>query len=57
MDRKKRLKKIESLQKQIQKHKDKIAHYEGKNDALVDYWEKEIDGFEEQIREEEDKLV
>jgi hypothetical protein len=42
MDKKKRLKKIESLKKQKEKHREKIDSYKGKNDYLLDYWEKEI---------------
>lgn len=54
MDTKKRLKKIESLRKQIKKHKEKIASYEGKNYLLIEYWEKEVKGFEAEIRKEEE---
>jgi vacuolar-type H+-ATPase subunit I/STV1 len=56
MDKKKRLKKIESLEIQIEKHKEKLKSYEGKNYTLADYWEKEIEQFEEAIEEEKDKL-
>ena len=56
MDKKKRRKKIESLKKQKQKHLEKIKDYEGKDYALIDYWEKEIKNFDEEIREEERKL-
>ncbi len=56
MDKKKRLKKIKSLEKQKERHKDKIESYEGRNYALLEYWEKEIERFEEDISEEKEKL-
>ena len=56
MDKKKRLRKIESLKKQVEKHRQKIKDYAGKKDFLVGYWEKEIRGFEAEINDEEDKL-
>ena len=52
MDKKKRLKKIESLEKQIEKHKQKINIYTGKDYALLDYWKKEIERFEAEIKYE-----
>ena len=55
MDRKKRKKKIESLEKQKDKHVEKIKSYIGKNYALMDYWEKEIERIEEEINEEKSK--
>ena len=39
---------IESLEKQIEKHKEKVKEYEGKNYALIEYWEKEIQTMEEE---------
>ena len=56
MDKKKRKKKIESLKKQKEKHLEKIKTYKGKNYALMDYWEKEIKDFEEEIKKEEKRL-
>lgn len=53
MDKNKRLKKIKSLRKRIKEHKKKIESYAGKNYALVEYWEKEIKGFEDEIRRDE----
>ena len=56
MDKKKRLKKIESLKKQKELHRQKIDSYRGKKDYLIDYWEKEIERFDEEIQEEVEKL-
>ena len=56
MDKKKRLKKIESLKKQVEKHRQKINSYAGKKEHLIKYWEKEIRGFEEEIVEERKNL-
>ena len=56
MDKKRRKKKIESLKKQKDEHLKKIQTYKGKNYALIDYWEKEIKNFEEEIEEEEERL-
>ena len=56
MDKKKIKKKIESLEKQKQKHVEKIKDYGGKNFALLDYWEKEIHGMEEEIEEAKSRL-
>ena len=56
MDKKKRLKKIESLKKQKELHKQKIESYSGKKDYLIDYWEKEIERFDAEIQEEAEKL-
>ena len=56
MDKKKRLKRIESLKNQIEKHKEKIESYQGKKDYLIKYWEKEIENFESEIIEEIEKL-
>ena len=56
MDKKKRLKKIESLKKQKEKHKEKINSYEGKNPYVIEYWEKEIKRFDDEISEETKKL-
>ena len=56
MDKKKRLKKITSLEIQKEIHKEKLKSYQGENYALMDYWEKEIKQFEEEIEEEKKKL-
>jgi len=56
MDKKKRLKKITSLEIQKEIHKEKLKSYQGGNYALMDYWEKEIKQFEEEIEEEKKKL-
>jgi hypothetical protein len=54
---KKRIKKsIESLKKQKQEHKEKIESYNGKNYALLEYWEKEINSFNNKIEELKRKL-
>ena len=42
------------IQKEI--HKEKLKSYQGENYALMDYWEKEIKQFEEEIEEEKKKL-
>lgn len=43
MSRKKILKKgIESIDEQIEKHKEKIKNYKGTNEFLIPYWRKEI---------------
>ncbi len=56
MDKKKRLKKIESLKKQVEKHKQKISSYAGRKSYIIEYWEREIQGFEEEIQEENRRL-
>ena len=57
MDRKKRLKKgIISLEKQISEHQKKIEEYKGPKDFLIDYWEKEIEGFKKEKKEKEKKF-
>lgn len=56
MDKKKILKRIKGLEKQKQKHKDKIESYEGKKDHLKPYWEKEIARMDAEISEERRRL-
>lgn len=56
MEKKKIAKSIESLEKQKEKHKNKIKSYEGKNYALIEYWEKEINSFDDKIDELKRKL-
>ena len=56
MDKKKRLKKIKSLEKQKETHKRKIEAYKGSKDFLILYWEKQILDFEKQIDLEKKKI-
>lgn len=50
-------KRIESLQKQVNKHEEKIQKEKGRLDTTKDYWKKEIDDkFLKQIEEDEDYL-
>ena len=51
MEKKKIKKSIESLEKQRQEHSAKIEDYDGKNYALLDYWKKEINSFDNKIEE------
>lgn len=49
-----RKKRIESIQKQIDKHEDKIKNEKGRLETAKDYWKKEIDEkFLKQIEEDE----
>ena len=55
--RKKQLeKRIEGLQKQIERHKEFVQHREGKLDTTIDYWKKEIERFENKKKLTEEKL-
>lgn len=57
MANKKRIKKgIESLEERKREHEEKIENYSGDKDYLVDYWRKEIKGFDERINERKRKL-
>ena len=57
MGKKKKVEKaIQSLKKQIEIHKEKIASYLGKDEYLIDYWEKEIKTREDEIRKKKRKL-
>ena len=60
MGRKKKIRKsIESLRKNIQEHRKKIEEYkkhDGKNYALIEYWEKEIEEREGEMEKETEKL-
>ena len=38
-----REKRIESVQKQIEEHKEKIQKEKGRKDTTKDYWKKEVD--------------
>jgi len=50
-----REKRIKSVGKQIEKHKDMIKKEKGRKDTTRDYWQKEIDKkFVKQIEEDED---
>ncbi len=52
-----REKRIESIQKQIDKHEEKIKEEKGRLDTSKDYWKKEIDDkFLKQIKKDEDYL-
>jgi len=56
MNKKKRLKKIKSLEESREEHLQKIAEYKGPKYTLKPYWEKEIKRIEEEIEEEKKKL-
>lgn len=57
MGKNKRIKKkIEGLKKAREKHLQKIKEYEGEDEYLVSYWEKEIENIDNQIRDEKRKL-
>ena len=57
MGRKKRLKKeIDSIERAIVEHKRKAGLYGGKDYALKEYWEKEIERLKKRKEEREDKL-
>jgi hypothetical protein len=47
---------IQSLQRRIDEHKQKIAEYQGKNEFVMKYWEKEIETYEKQKTEKEKRL-
>ena len=57
MDKKKRLKKIKSLERIKEKHLEKIQEYKGSKYTLKPYWEKQIKIFEEEIEKEKIKLI
>ncbi len=55
--REKRLRKsIESLQKRIDEHKEKIESEEGRKDTTQDYWKSEILDFEKEIEKKKEIL-
>lgn len=57
MGKKKKIKKsIESFDKVIKEHEEKIKEYTGKNYALIDYWKKEIAQFKKFKEDQEGKL-
>ena len=52
-----RKKRIASVEKQVEKHEDKIKNEKGRKDTTKDYWRKEIDEkFLKQIDEDEEYL-
>jgi hypothetical protein len=55
--RKIREKRVDSIQKQIESHEDKIQNEKGRKDTTKDYWRKEIDEkFLKQIEKDEKYL-
>ncbi len=57
--KKKIIKSIESLKRNIKEHREKIEEYkkqDGKNYALIAYWEKETEKREEEVKKELEKL-
>jgi hypothetical protein len=55
--RKKRLEKqIKGLEKQKDIHKGKIKFEKRMSEGIMDYWEKEVVGFDEQIKKKEELL-
>ncbi len=60
MGKKKKIEKsIKSFEKQIKKHKEKLENYQtagGKDYALIDYWEQEIERLKKFKEDEEEKL-
>ena len=54
---KKKLKKsIESFEERIKEHKEKIKTYSGEKNFLIEYWEKEINGFVKKIEKKKSRL-
>lgn len=47
---------IESLEKQKEKHLEKIKTYDGQKSFLIEYWKKEINSFNDKIDELKRKL-
>tara|TARA_Y100000310_G_scaffold293099_1_gene322445 strand:+ start:815 stop:991 length:177 start_codon:yes stop_codon:yes gene_type:complete len=56
MNKKRRRKQIESLQKQIGKHKEKMKEHKQEKPWLENYWKKQITTFEKRKKEKESKL-
>lgn len=58
MDRsKKRIEKsVESYDKLIKEHKEKIDNYKGPKEYLFHYWEKQIETFKREKEKEEKKI-
>ena len=58
MGKNKKLRKsIESFEKRIKEHENKIEEYSGENNFLINYWEKEIKNFKKKKGERERKLM
>ena len=55
--RKIREKRIESIDKQISVHEDKIKTEKPKKDTTIDYWNKEIEKKFKKIKEEDEKYL
>ena len=53
---KKLRKRIEGLKRAREEHLQKIEEYEGGDEFLIPYWEKEIESIDGKIRDEERKL-
>jgi hypothetical protein len=57
MASKRKIKKaIKSFDKRIEEHHNKINSYDGRDDTLIEYWEKEIKGYEKQKQNKKEKL-
>ncbi len=57
MGKNKRIKKrIEGLKRAKKEHQKKIEEYEGEDEYLVSYWEKEIENIDENILKEKRKF-
>ena len=55
--RKIRKKRVNAIEKQIEKHEDKIEHENGRKDTTKDYWKREIDEkFSKQMEEDGEYL-
>lgn len=54
--KKKKRRKIKSLEKQKQEHIEKIEDYEGKDYTLSEYWEKEVKRIDREIDNEKEEL-
>jgi predicted RNA-binding protein with PIN domain len=55
--RKLRVKRVESVKQQVEKHEEKIEKEKGRKDTTKDYWRKEIDEkFLKQLDEDEEYL-
>lgn len=54
--KKKKRKKIKSLEKQKQEHIEKIEDYKGKDYTLPEYWEKEVKRIDREIDNGKEEL-
>lgn len=50
------VKSIESYKELIKEHKEKKDSYSGPKEYLREYWDKQIEVFEEEIKKQKDKL-